>query len=257
MTSTLQLGFLLFAATLAPAFLPAQTRPVVVVMETSLGTVEAEIDVVHAPVTSANFLKYVDAGSYNGGQFHRTVKPDNQPNNTVKIEVIQAAVAQTSPEQPPIALERTSVTGLRHLDGVISPSRWRHFNGTNRSGLRHHGIFHLHRRPAVARFRGRTQPRWSGFRGIWPRDQRNGRGAKDPEFTGCRAGTDATSEDPEDCPEVTQARAARTSSSALRSASGVSSSPLSMRPISSVLVFSSSSRISATVRPPRSNLPTT
>ena len=123
MTSTLQLGFLLFAATLAPAFLPAQTRPVVVVMETSLGTVEAEIDVAHAPVTSANFLKYVDAGSYNGGQFHRTVKPDNQPNNTVKIEVIQAAVAQTSPEQPPIALERTSVTGLRHLDGVISMAR--------------------------------------------------------------------------------------------------------------------------------------
>ena len=45
-----------------------------------------------APGTTANFLRYVDAGHYDGGTFHRTVKMDNQPESTVKIEVIQAGV---------------------------------------------------------------------------------------------------------------------------------------------------------------------
>ena len=103
--------------------IPAQTRSVTVVIDTSLGTIEAEIDTVHAPLTAANFLKYVDAGYYNGGQFHRTVKPDNQPNNQVKIEVVQAGVKNGTPEFPPIPLERTSVTGILHLDGTISMAR--------------------------------------------------------------------------------------------------------------------------------------
>ena len=86
----------------------------------SISTVEA------APGTVANFLAYVDAGSYNGGVFHRTVTMENQPNDTIRIEVIQGG---TSPEYPreggtPIALERTSVTGLRHVDGAISMARF-------------------------------------------------------------------------------------------------------------------------------------
>src|SRR5580692_9872714 len=97
---------------LAAIFAGAQVRPVTVVIETNLGTIDAEIDTVHATVTAANFLKYVDAGYYNGGQFHRTVKPDNQPNNLVKIEVVQAGVKNGTPEFPPIPLERTSVTGI-------------------------------------------------------------------------------------------------------------------------------------------------
>jgi peptidyl-prolyl cis-trans isomerase A (cyclophilin A) len=104
-------------------FAAAQTRPVTVVIETSLGAIDAEIDTVHAPLTAANFLKYVDAGYYNGGQFHRTVKPDNQPNNPVKIEVVQAGVKNGTVDFPPIPLERTSVTGLLHLDGTISMAR--------------------------------------------------------------------------------------------------------------------------------------
>jgi peptidyl-prolyl cis-trans isomerase A (cyclophilin A) len=94
-----------------------------VVIETGLGTIEAEIDTVHAPITAANFLKYVDEGRYNGGQFHRTVKPDNQPDNAVKIEVIQGGRAPGAPEFPAIPLERTSVTGILHLDGVLSMAR--------------------------------------------------------------------------------------------------------------------------------------
>jgi len=96
---------------------------VTVVMETELGAIEAEIDTVHAPITAANFLKYVDRGWYSGGQFHRTVKPDNQPNNAVKIEVIQAGLGPGTPSFTAIPLERTSVTGLSHVDGTLSMAR--------------------------------------------------------------------------------------------------------------------------------------
>lgn len=113
-------GLLLLAAALA---MSGQSRPVTVAIETSLGVIDAEIDTVHAPVTAANFLKYVDAGKYNGGRFHRTVKPDNQPNNAVKIEVIQGGLALGTPEFPAIPLERTSVTGVLHRDGTLSMAR--------------------------------------------------------------------------------------------------------------------------------------
>jgi peptidyl-prolyl cis-trans isomerase A (cyclophilin A) len=114
----LSIGLLLLAA----ALLQAQP-PVKVVIETSLGTIEAQIDTVHAQVTAANFLKYVEEGRYNGGQFHRTVKPDNQPDNPVKIEVIQGGRKPGEPGFAAIPLERTSVTGILHLDGVLSMAR--------------------------------------------------------------------------------------------------------------------------------------
>jgi peptidyl-prolyl cis-trans isomerase A (cyclophilin A) len=101
----------------------AQTRPVTVLIETGLGMIEVEIDTAHAPVTAGNFLRYVDAGRYDGGQFHRTVKPDNQPNNNIKIEVIQAGRSPGSKGFPSIPLERTSATGLLHRDGTISMAR--------------------------------------------------------------------------------------------------------------------------------------
>lgn len=46
-------------------------------LETALGTLIIEIDIVAAPVTAANLLRYADAEAYDGGQFHRTVTPDN------------------------------------------------------------------------------------------------------------------------------------------------------------------------------------
>ena len=107
--------------------LTAQANPALVrvVVDTSVGTIEIEIDLAHAPVTAANFLKYVDARLYDGGRFHRTVKMDNQPNNDVKIEVIQAAANAARRQEflPAIALERTSVTGLKHLNGTVSMAR--------------------------------------------------------------------------------------------------------------------------------------
>jgi len=113
----------LFAIILACAAAHAQTTRAAVVIETSLGAIEAEIALDKAPVTAANFLRYVDAGRYENAQFHRTVKLDNQPNNAVKIEVIQASLPPKVEPFPPIVLERTSVTGLTHMDGALSMAR--------------------------------------------------------------------------------------------------------------------------------------
>ena len=110
----------LAALFLLAAALPAQLS--MVTIKTELGEIDVAIDSAHVPITAANFLRYVDAGSYEGGKFHRTVRPDNQPANKIKIEVIQGG-ANGKPRFAPIALERTSVTGLRHLDGAISMAR--------------------------------------------------------------------------------------------------------------------------------------
>ncbi len=94
-------------------------------IETDLGNIEVEIDVALAPDTAKNFFRYVDGGHYDGGRFHRTVTMDNQPDNDVRIEVIQASANPEKAQQgfPPIPLERTNKTGLKHLDGVISMAR--------------------------------------------------------------------------------------------------------------------------------------
>ena len=95
-------------------------------IETPLGNIEAVIDSAKAPVTAANFLAYVGANAYENARFHRTVRADNQPNDSVRIGVIQASLDSAHRAQfrrPPIELERTSVTGLHHLDGTLSMAR--------------------------------------------------------------------------------------------------------------------------------------
>jgi peptidyl-prolyl cis-trans isomerase A (cyclophilin A) len=116
---------LILSILLAAAGVQTPPAPVRVLLKTQLGEIEVEIDTVHAPISAANFLKYVDAGLYDGGQFHRTVKPDNQPNNNVKIEVVQANANRERRAEffPPILLERTTVTGLSHKDGTLSMAR--------------------------------------------------------------------------------------------------------------------------------------
>ena len=100
-------------------------KPVRVVIETEAGEIEAEIDTVRAPITAANYLKYVDAGLFDGGRFFRTVRPDNQVDKPVKIAVIQAEGNRDRRREffPAIPLERTSVTGLTHRDGTLSMAR--------------------------------------------------------------------------------------------------------------------------------------
>lgn len=110
---------------LCASSLQAQPGIVHVVITTTAGVIEADLDSAHAPVTVTNFLRYVDAKRYDGGRFHRTVKPDNQPNNDVKIEVIQGGTARVQGAQswPAIELERTNVTKITHGDGVLSMAR--------------------------------------------------------------------------------------------------------------------------------------
>jgi len=115
---------LLLAGLLAlAAFAAAAAENPVVLIKTEKGDITVEVDLVRAPVTAANFLRYVDGKLYDGSVFHRTVTLDNQPNNTVRIEVIQGGQLSEEKEFPPIAQETTAATGLKHLDGTISMAR--------------------------------------------------------------------------------------------------------------------------------------
>jgi peptidyl-prolyl cis-trans isomerase A (cyclophilin A) len=113
----------LVGGVLIPSTSGAQGLPRVVI-QTELGSLEVEVDTVRAPVTAGNFLSYVDRDAYSGGRFHRTVRRDNQPENPVKIEVIQGGLDSTRYRDfPPIPLERTKDTGLSHKNGTISMAR--------------------------------------------------------------------------------------------------------------------------------------
>ena len=118
-------GILLTALLVAIGAAQSDTGAPHVVVQTELGDIEIEVDSARAPGTAANFLKYVDLKHYDGGTFHRTVKMNNQPDNQVKIEVIQAGVNPDRAKDgfPPIPLERTNKTGLLHKDGAVSMAR--------------------------------------------------------------------------------------------------------------------------------------
>jgi peptidyl-prolyl cis-trans isomerase A (cyclophilin A) len=95
-------------------------------LTTPLGDIVVEVDLRHAPVTAANFLAYVDQGRFRGARFYRVVTPANQPDNPVRIEVIQGGLTMEGghpQELPPIRHESTAETGLTHTDGVISMAR--------------------------------------------------------------------------------------------------------------------------------------
>jgi peptidyl-prolyl cis-trans isomerase A (cyclophilin A) len=110
---------------LAPGSVPAAAQDLPrVVIQTVAGDIEVEVDSLRAPITATNFLRYVDLGFYRFGRFHRTVRSDNQPENKVKITVIQAGLDSLRVKDfPPIPLERTRVTKLAHKDGTISMAR--------------------------------------------------------------------------------------------------------------------------------------
>ena len=96
-----------------------------VLMKTELGDIVIEVFLEKAPITAANFLKYVDEDRWEGAHFYRVVTMDNQPNNDVKIEVIQGGLGygQTDLRLPAIGHETTETTGVLHKDGVISMAR--------------------------------------------------------------------------------------------------------------------------------------
>ena len=97
-------------------------------MSTEIGNIDIELYIDKAPITTNNFLLYVDSNKYdNKAFFYRVVRLDNQPNKLVKIEVIQGGFYEDSLiakyQYPPIKHETTKETGIHHTDGVISMAR--------------------------------------------------------------------------------------------------------------------------------------
>lgn len=95
-----------------------------IIIKTELGDIHVKIDLKRAPVTSSNFLRYIDAGLFDSACFYRVVRTDNQPDNIVLIEVIQGGRYEEEDRGfPPIVHETTSMTGIRHRHGTISMAR--------------------------------------------------------------------------------------------------------------------------------------
>jgi len=92
-------------------------------MNTPAGKIIVEVDVKHAPITAANFLRQVDQGLYKGATFYRTVGPRNNPNHKLPLSIVQGGIGPGASILPPIPLETTATTGLTHDDGAISMGR--------------------------------------------------------------------------------------------------------------------------------------
>ncbi len=92
-------------------------------ISTREGEIQVRVYPRKAPVTAGNFLRYVEAGLYDGTAFFRVVTPENQPRDPVRIEVIQGGDVDEKKCFPPIAHETTAMTGLKHRDGTVSMAR--------------------------------------------------------------------------------------------------------------------------------------
>ena len=101
-----------------PAALAPRAGTVRVVLMTDAGRIVLELERQRAPISTANFLRYVDGHRLDGTVFYRTVKvaPD--------FGFIQFGV-QNEPRRvlPPIAHEPSTLTGVTHSDGAISIAR--------------------------------------------------------------------------------------------------------------------------------------
>jgi peptidyl-prolyl cis-trans isomerase A (cyclophilin A) len=114
----------LLAATAAPAFAqaaPATSAPaeeIPVAIDTSAGRIVVALDKTHAPVTTANFLHYVDTHRFDGETFYRAM---HQPGGKPTDGLIQGGIRSSSLKLfPPIKHEPTSETGLHNVAGAIS-----------------------------------------------------------------------------------------------------------------------------------------
>ena len=94
-----------------------------VIFETEIGNFEAEIFLDKAPITSENFLNHIKENNFASATFYRTVKLNNQPNNNIKILVVQGGLDVDENKFPQIIHEPTNKTEIKHLDGTISMAR--------------------------------------------------------------------------------------------------------------------------------------
>jgi len=99
----------------APIYRPPQPETVTVQLTTTKGDIEILLEAKKAPLTTANFLHYLDAGKIVGANFWRAA-------HAGPSGFIQASIQ--GPTFPPIAHESTKMTGLSHTSGAISMSRF-------------------------------------------------------------------------------------------------------------------------------------
>ena len=106
------------------ASVPAVAQPVAativpVAIETSLGRIVVALDTANAPVTTANFLRYIDNHRFDGESFYRAMQvpdADGKPGG-----LIQAGISSDARKlYPPIAHEPTSQTGIHNVAGAIA-----------------------------------------------------------------------------------------------------------------------------------------
>ncbi len=97
-----------------------------VIIKTKFGNIIAELYLDQAPITTSNFIKYIKEQRFEGATFYRTVTMDNQPDDSIKIEVIQGGLFEDNHPNslPPIEHETTSQTGILHQDGTLSMARY-------------------------------------------------------------------------------------------------------------------------------------
>lgn len=114
----------LLAAMLALVAIPAAAQtaptpaaPVRVALVTAEGTIMLELDAANAPLTTANFLRYVDSKRLDGTTFYRAMQLGEGSG------IVQGGQRNGRLLYPPVAHEPTSQTGLKHLDGTISMAR--------------------------------------------------------------------------------------------------------------------------------------
>lgn len=107
------------------SFSPLKGQSVNIEIKTELGSIIAELYPEKAPITCENFLKYIQNNKFDSSFFYRAVRMDNQPNDKIKIEVIQGGLGFGTSENryEPIAHETTKETGILHKDGVLSMAR--------------------------------------------------------------------------------------------------------------------------------------
>ena len=84
-------------------------------MDTSAGTLRIELDEEKAPLSTANFLAYVNSGHYDGTVFHRVIETFMIQGGGYKTDMSE------KPVRAPIALE--SRTGLSNLRGTLAMAR--------------------------------------------------------------------------------------------------------------------------------------
>ena len=99
----------------APAALPAQAPKddlVRVAIDTDKGRIVVALDRGRAPLTTANFLGYVDKGWLNGQPFYRSMPLTGGG-------LIQGGSRDGAKQLPPIAIETTATTGLSNKAGAI------------------------------------------------------------------------------------------------------------------------------------------